>query len=64
MSTIPSHERFGWLWRLRWNVEYGLMHVYGPADLDEARDPRAQMRRDHDRRKAAHEARQVSAGGR
>ncbi len=64
MSGVPRHERYGWFWRLRWNVEYALMHVYGPADLDEERDPRAEMRRDRDRRKAAHEARQSARAAR
>lgn len=54
---MPRDERFGWFWRLRWTVEYALMHVYGPAALDDDRDPRVAMRRDHDRRRAAHQAR-------
>lgn len=62
MSKIPSHERYGWFWRFRWTIEYALMHVYGPASLDDDRDPRVEMKRDHDRRKAAHEARQAAAG--
>ncbi|WP_375424660.1 hypothetical protein [uncultured Friedmanniella sp.] len=61
MAKVPRDERFGWFWRLRWTIEYGLMHVYGPAALDDARDPRVQMKRDHDRRKAAHQARQATA---
>lgn len=64
LSKIPRHERYGLFWRLRWNLEYGLMHVYGPADLDEERDPQAEMRRDCDLRKAAHEARQSVASAR
>lgn len=59
-NKIPRHERYGRLWRLRWYVEYGLMHVYGPAALDDERDPRADMRRERDERKAAHEARQAA----
>jgi len=59
-NPIPHHERYGRFWRFRWNVEYALMHVYGPADLDEERDPKVAMRRDRDLRKAAHEARQAA----
>ena len=58
-QKVPKHERYGRIWRMWWHFEYGLMHVYGPGDLDEARDPRAAMRRERDQRKSAHEARQA-----
>lgn len=64
MGKVPRHERYGWFWRLRWNLEYGLLQVYGPAHLDDSRDPRVEMRRDRDRRKAAYEARKASAAAR
>ena len=60
MNAIPRNERYGLFWRFRWHVEYGLMHVYGPGHLDEARDPRAAMRRERDFRRAKHQARQAA----
>ncbi|GAB3749743.1 hypothetical protein [Microlunatus parietis] len=51
-------DGFGLGYRIRWWIEYGLMHVLGPAQLDEARDPRARMRREYARRKSQHERQQ------
>ena len=59
MTTATRHpDGFGLGYRIRWWLEYGLMHILGPAQLDEARDPRARMRREYARRKAEHERRQ------
>ncbi|MFC7623778.1 hypothetical protein [Microlunatus sp. GCM10028923] len=56
--TTATRDGFGLGYRIRWWIEYGLLHVLGPAQLDERRDPRARMRRDYARRKAEHERRQ------
>lgn len=60
MGKVPRGEGFSWLWRVGWRLEYVLLHVYGPASLDEARDPLHQMRADRARRKALHEQREHS----
>ena len=59
MGKIPPGEGFSRLWRIGWHIQHGLLHVFGPADLDEARDPRAQMKRQYEYRKAAHLRRQA-----
>lgn len=60
MGKVPRGEGFSWLWRVGWRLEYVLLHVYGPASLDEERDPLHQMRADRARRKALHEQREHS----
>lgn len=44
-------QGFSLFFRIRWWVKYALLHVLGPASLDEARDPRSAMRRDYERRR-------------
>lgn len=58
MTATRRGHGFGVGYRISWRIEYVLLHVFGPAQLDEARDPRARMRREYARRKAEHERRQ------
>ena len=60
MRKIPRGEGYSLLWRMGWRFEYALLHIYGPATLDDARDPKYQMRQDRARRKALHEARKAN----
>ncbi len=46
-----GRDGFSWLYRVGFRIEYGLMHVMGPPALDPGRDPRHQMKRDHERRR-------------
>jgi len=62
MAKIPRDERYSLFWRIGWYINYGLLHVYGPASLDEARDPLVAMRRERDYRKAAHQRRRAANG--
>lgn len=62
MGKVPRGEGFSMLWRMGWRFEYVMMHVFGPASLDDARDPRKQMRRDRARRQALHQKRQAERG--
>ncbi|MET0693530.1 MAG: hypothetical protein ABWX96_15915 [Propionibacteriaceae bacterium] len=59
MARIPRGDGYSLLWRMGWRFEYVLMHVYGPATLDDARDPKHQMRQDRARRQALHRQRQA-----
>jgi hypothetical protein len=60
MGKVPRGEGYSLLWRLGWRFEYVLMHIYGAASLDDARDPKVQMRRDRERRKRLHDARKAA----
>jgi hypothetical protein len=60
MGKVPRGEGYSLLWRLGWRFEYVLMHIYGAASLDDARDPKVQMRRDRERRKSLHDARKAA----
>ncbi|WP_147264188.1 hypothetical protein [Desertihabitans brevis] len=55
------NDGFSWFYRFDHHVTYALLHVMGPPDLDEARDPRTQMKKEYERRKALHEARKHAA---
>lgn len=57
MSKIPRGDGFSWPWRMGWRFEYVLLHVYGPATLDDARDPKHEMRLDRERRRGLHDER-------
>ena len=54
VAKVRRGEGYSWLWRVGWRLQYILLHVYGPASLDEARDPLHQMRRDRLRRQRLH----------
>jgi hypothetical protein len=43
-----------------WRIEYMLLHLYGPATMDEDRDPKVEMRRERARRKALYEERKAA----
>jgi hypothetical protein len=60
MTKVPPGEGFSPLWRIGWHIQHALLHVFGPASLDAARDPRVAMRRQYDLRKAAHLRRQAA----
>ena len=51
MPKVPRGDGYSLLYRIGWEIEYTLMHVFGPATQDADRDPRVQMKADHDRRK-------------
>jgi hypothetical protein len=51
MPRVARGDGYSLLYRFGWRIEYVLMHLYGPATLDEARDPKAEMRRDRARRR-------------
>lgn len=53
MAVRRRHDKFSLGFRIRWWIEYGLLHIFGPATLDDRRDPRAAMRREYARRRAA-----------
>ncbi len=36
--------KVGFWYRVRWNVQYALLSVAGPAHLDPSQDPRTRMR--------------------
>ncbi|HET9872043.1 MAG TPA: hypothetical protein VFP89_05540 [Propionibacteriaceae bacterium] len=60
MSRVPRGEGFSLLWRVGWRIEYMLLHLYGPATMDEDRDPKVEMRRERARRKALYEERKAA----
>jgi hypothetical protein len=49
---VARGDGYSWPYRISWEIEYTLMHVFGPASLDGDADPRVAMKKDHDRRKA------------
>jgi hypothetical protein len=51
MPKVPRGDGYSLLYRIGWEIEYTLMHVFGPATQDGDRDPRVAMKKDHDRRK-------------
>ncbi len=51
MSKVPRGDGYSLPYRIWWEIEYTLMHVFGPATQDPRSDPRVAMKRDHDRRK-------------
>jgi len=51
MSKVPRGDGYSLPYRIWWEIEYTLMHVFGPATQDGANDPRVAMKLDHDRRK-------------
>ncbi|MFL6025688.1 MAG: hypothetical protein ACJ72G_09390 [Friedmanniella sp.] len=51
MAKVPPGDGYSILYRLGWEIEYTLMHVFGPATQDGDKDPRVAMKKDHDRRR-------------
>ncbi len=51
MAKVPRGDGYSLPYRIWWEIEYTLMHVFGPATQDGANDPRVAMKQDHDRRK-------------
>ena len=49
---VARGDGYSLLYRIGWEIEYTLLHVFGPASLSRDQDPRLAMKRDHDRRKA------------
>ncbi|MGJ7440326.1 hypothetical protein [Aquipuribacter sp. MA13-6] len=41
---MARKDKVGFWYRVRWNVQYALLSVAGPAHLDESQDPRTRMR--------------------
>lgn len=62
MTEVPRGDRFSLWFRLDHHVTYNLLRVMGPAAMDPGRDPRAQMLKEYQRRKALHEQRRASEG--
>lgn len=60
-EKIERGDGYSWPYRIWWEIEYTLMHVFGPASLDGDADPRVAMKKDHDRRKALHLERRAAA---
>ena len=50
-------DNFSVWYRIRTTLIYNLLHLGGPARLDEAQDPRLQLEREYLQRKEIHEAR-------
>lgn len=61
MPKIARGDGYSLLYRIGWEIEYTLMHVFGPATLDDARDPRVAMKQDHDRRRNLWRERQLAS---
>ncbi len=51
MPKVARGDGYSIFYRIGWEIEYTLMHVFGPARLDGQRDPRVAMKTDHERRK-------------
>ena len=49
---VAPGDGYSLLYRIGWEIEYTLLHVFGPASLSREEDPRLVMKKDHDRRKA------------
>jgi len=54
---MSDPDNFSIWYRIRMTMIYNLLHLGGPARLDEAQDPRLQVEREYLRRKEVHEAR-------
>lgn len=59
MAKVARGEGYSLLYRIGWRIQYALMHVYGPPDLDDELDPKVQMRRERARRQALWAQRQA-----
>ena len=53
---MSNPDNFSIWYRIRTTLIYNLLHLGGPARLDEAQDPRLQLEREYLRRKEVHEA--------
>ena len=60
MARATRGDGYSIVYRIGWRVEYALMHVYGPAQLDEDHDPKVEMRADRNRRKALQQERKAN----
>ncbi|MVA76496.1 hypothetical protein GC722_10740 [Auraticoccus sp. F435] len=60
MPRSPRKDSFSLWYRLDHHVTYALLQVAGPPRMDSARDPREQMKREYERRKALHEQRRAA----
>jgi hypothetical protein len=49
---VARGDSYSLLYRIGWEIEYTLLHVFGPASLSREEDPRLTTKKDHDRRKA------------
>ncbi|SDE66655.1 hypothetical protein [Auraticoccus monumenti] len=62
MTEVPRKDRFSLFFRLDHHITYNLLRIMGPAAMDPGRDPRAQMKKEYERRKALHEQRRAAEG--
>ena len=53
---MSNPDNFSVWYRIRTTLIYNLLHLGGPARLDEEQDPRLQLEREYLRRKEVHEA--------
>ena len=51
MPKVPRGDGYSLLYRIGCEIEYTLMHVFGPATQDGDNGPRVAMKKDHDRRR-------------
>ena len=56
-AEVRSEDDFSLWYRFKTTVIFNLLHVAGPASLDDAQNPRVQLEREYLRRKALHRAR-------
>lgn len=63
MSRTSDREGLSLAYRIRYRIKYAGLHVFGPAQLSEADDPHARMRRERAAKvaaaRAAREAREA-----
>jgi hypothetical protein len=52
MDKVARKDGYSLRYRIGWEIEYTLLHVFGPATQNGDNDPRVAMKKDHDRRKA------------
>jgi hypothetical protein len=61
-EKVARGDGYSLAYRIWWEIEYTLLHVFGPASLEGDADPRVAMKKDHDRRRALHRERGAAAG--
>ena len=57
MADERGEDSFSLWYRFKTTVVFNLLHVAGPASLDDQQNPRVQLEREYLRRKALHRAR-------